>query len=52
MHLQIETNTKMLDVIYQDDDTALIIVTDYEKDVSTSFKLNAENLAQLKEFLK
>lgn len=52
MHLQVESNQKILDVILQDDDHALIIVTDYEKDVSTSFKLSKEVLAQLKEFLK
>lgn len=52
MHLQVESNQKILDVILQDNETALIIVTDYEKDVSTSFKLNKEVLAQLKDFLK
>lgn len=52
MHLQIESKEKILDVILQDNNTALIIVTDYEKDVSTSFKLSKDVLAQLKEFLK
>ena len=52
MHLQIESDEKILDVILQDNDNALIIVTDHEKDVSTSFKLSKENLAQLKDFLK
>lgn len=51
MHLQIENEEKLLDVILQDDH-ALIIVTDYEKDVSTSFKVSKENLDQLKDFFK
>lgn len=52
MHLQIESKEKILDVILQDTNTALIIVTDYEKDVSTSFKLSKHALAQLKVFFK
>lgn len=51
MHLQIENEEKLLDLIYQDD-FALIIVTDYEKDLSLQFKVSKENLDQLKEFLK
>ena len=52
MHLQIESDENILDVILQDNDHALIIVTDYKKDVSTSFKLSKNALAQLKVFLK
>lgn len=53
MHLQIENNNKLLDVILSDYyDDCLIIVTDHDKDLSLPFRLNKENLEQLKELLK